>query len=180
MNKKKNIDDVIPADEVEEVVVNEVTETELIDDVKDYGQLKKENVELEGDLKRIQADFVNYRNRTDEEKLAMLGSGKAHAIRELMPSLDSLHRAMSMVPDDLADHEYMTGLQGVAKQLLDAMNKLGLIKVDTVGQIFDPETMEAVSMEDEGGEEEVVVEELQAGFMLGEELLRPAMVKVKK
>lgn len=134
--------------------------------------------ELTNDLQRNQAEFENYRRRSEEEKTQSVTYGKKAAIIELLPTIDNLERAMSHVPEDLKDHQYMKGMSGVLKQLHEALNKFGVQRIQTVDQEFNPETMSAVQMEDGDGDKEVVVEELQAGYMLGDEVVRHAMVKV--
>lgn len=136
--------------------------------------------EVTADLQRIQADFVNYKRRADEDQQRAIAIGKEGTVRALLPSLDNIRRALSHTPDDLKDHDYFKAIASVAKQLDKDLSDLGLTQIETVGHEFNPETMEAVSMEDEGGDHEIVVEELQSGYQLNEQVIRHAMVKVAK
>jgi molecular chaperone GrpE len=79
----------------------------------------------------------------------------------------------------LADNDYVKGVQGVVKQFEETLTKLGVHRIKTVGEVFDPTYHEAVSMDDAGGDTEVVSEELQSGYQLGDEVVRHAMVRVK-
>ncbi len=83
------------------------------------------------------------------------------------------------MPKDLEHNDYIKGVQGVVKQFELTLQQMGVERIQTVGTIFDPRFHEAVSMEDGDGTIEVVSEELQAGYMVGEEVIRHAMVRVK-
>ena len=83
------------------------------------------------------------------------------------------------VPKDLKGHDYVKGVQGVIKQFEQCFKQLGVERIKTVGSEFDPRLHEAVSMEDAGGQVEVVCEELQPGYKLGGEIIRHATVKVR-
>ena len=108
----------------------------------------------------------------------MAGFYKANVVRELLPVIDNFERALRHVPKDMEKHEYVKGVQVVAKQLEEILAKLGVDRIKTVGEPFNPEVHEAVSHE-EGDGEEVVSEELQSGYKIDDEVIRPAMVRVK-
>jgi molecular chaperone GrpE len=137
---------------------------------------------LTADLQRTRADFENYRKRIDAEKAAAVKSGEAKAILKLLPVIDTIERAVTHMPAELADHKWAQGVAGVAKQLDRTLEGLGLKRIDAnPGTIFDPEIHEAIQFdEDATGEKEVVAEELQAGYLLGGTLIRHAMVKVTR
>ena len=101
-------------------------------------------------------------------------------LSELLPALDNLERALMHAPKDLKDHDYVKGVQGVAKQFEQCFKQLGVERIKTVGEHFDPHLHEAVHVEGEDGEHEVVAEELQPGYKLSDEIIRHATVKVKK
>ena len=143
-------------------------------------ELEQQLGEVTADLQRIQADFVNYKRRADEDAGRAVSIGKEGTVRALLPSLDNIRRALSHTPDDLKDHDFIKAVSSVAKQLDKDLSDLGLHQIETVGNEFNPETMEAVSMEDEGGDHEVVIEELQSGYQLNDQVIRHAMVKVAK
>ena len=105
---------------------------------------------------------------------------KAAILRELLPALDNLERALMHTPKDLKNHDYVKGVQAIAKQFETALSQLGVERIKTVGEHFDPHLHEAVHLDDGGGEHEVVAEELQPGYKIGDDIIRPAMVKVKK
>ncbi len=136
--------------------------------------------ELTEALQRERADATNLRRRADEDKVQAAVYYKAIVIRELLPAIDNLERALMHVPKDLKDHDYVKGVQAVIKQFENSFNQLGVERIKTVGEHFDPHLHEAVHMEDAGGEHEVITEELQPGYKLGDEVIRHAVVKVKR
>ena len=136
--------------------------------------------ELTDDIKRVQADFVNYKRRAEEDRLQAVNIGREAVLRELLPFVDNVERALGNVPKDMEKHDYVKGVRSVAKQLEKTLAKFGVTRIVTVGQEFNPEIMEAVATDDGDGEENIVTEELQSGYLFGERLLRPAMVKVRQ
>ena len=143
-------------------------------------ELEQQVGELTADLQRIQADFVNYKRRAEEDQTRAVSIGREGAITALLPTIDNIERALTHAPEDLVEHDYIKALQSVAKQLEKDLSAMGVIKITTVGEEFNPETMEAVMMEDGDGEKEIVVEEMQGGYILGDSVIRHAMVKVAR
>lgn len=142
--------------------------------------LVKQVEELTEALQRERADATNVRRRAEEEKSQLAILYKAMIVEQLLPAIDNLERALLHTPKDLAEHEYVKGVQGVAKQFEKAFADLGVKRIKTVGEPFDPHLHEAISIEDAGGEVEVISEELQPGYKVGDEVIRHAMVRVKK
>jgi molecular chaperone GrpE len=135
--------------------------------------------ELTEALKRERADAVNLRRRHDEEITALRGRVKANVIHDLLPVIDNFERALKHVPAELKDNDYIRGVQGVVKQFETTLKNMGVERIKTVGEHFDPHLHEAVGMEEGDGQHEIVSEELQAGYKLGDEVIRHAMVRVK-
>lgn len=129
-------------------------------------------------LQRERADAMNVRRRADEERLKMAGFYKAMVVKALLPAIDNLERALKHAPKDLEGHDYVKGVQGVAKQFEKSLEDLGVERIKTIGEIFDPALHEAISMADDGGDTEIVTEELQAGYRIQDEIIRHAMVRV--
>lgn len=130
-------------------------------------------------LQRERADAINVRRRTEGERTQLAGFYKAMVVRELLPALDNLERALKHTPKELASSDYVKGVQGVAKQFEQNLARLGVERIKTVGEVFDPRLHEAVHMQDGEGSVEVVCEELQPGYKIGDEIIRHAMVKVR-
>ena len=143
--------------------------------------LEQQLGELTLDLQRTRADFENYRKRVDGEKSMARATGRVGAISQLLPLVDTLERAIVHVPAELKEHPWVQGVLGLRKQLEKMMSELGISRIDAVaGTVFNPELHEAVQFDDAEGEHEVIAEELQAGYMLGDDVLRHSMVKVTK
>jgi len=134
--------------------------------------------ELTEALLRERADAMNVRRRAEEDRIKLGGFYKSLIVKELLPVIDNFERALKNVPKELADNDYIKGVQGVVKQFEDTMVKIGVERIQTVGEHFNPELHEAISMEEGEGDTEVVTEELQAGYKVGDEIIRHAMVKV--
>lgn len=145
----------------------------------DRKQLEAQVAELTEALQRERADITNIRRRHDEQVRNLRVSVKANVVRDLLPAIDNLERALKHTPKDLADHDYVKGVAGVVKQFEKTLHDLGVQRVKTVGEPFDPRYHEAISMEQGDGGKEIVSEELQAGYTLGDEVIRHAMVKVR-
>ena len=141
-------------------------------------ELQEQVDALTAALQRERADATNLRRRHDEEILALRGRVKATVIADLLPVIDNFERALKHVPKELEGNDYVKGIQGIVKQFEKTLADLGVERIKTVGEPFDPNLHEAVSM-DGDGDEEVVSEELQAGYRLGDDVIRHAMVRVK-
>lgn len=134
------------------------------------------------DLQRTRADFENYRKRIDAEKAAAVKSGEAKAILKLLPTIDTIDRAITHIPNELVDNKWVQGVAGLGKQLEKSLESLNLARIDAKpGTEFNPELHEAIQFdEDATGEKEVIAEELQAGYTLAGTPIRHAMVKVTR
>jgi molecular chaperone GrpE len=142
-------------------------------------ELEQKITELTEALQRERADAENLRRRTQEEKSRLGEFYKAMIIQELLPAIDNLERSLMHTPKDLKEHDYVKGVKSVIKQFERSFAQLGVKRIKTVGEKFDPRLHEAVHMEEGDGTVEVVCEELQPGYLLGDEVIRHAMVKVR-
>lgn len=142
-------------------------------------ELQQQISQLTEALQHERADSENIRRRHDEQIAGLKNMIKASVVRELLPVIDNFERALKHVPKDLAGSDYVKGVQGVVKQFEDTLGNIGVNRIKTVGELFDPRLHEAISMEDGDGTQEVVNEELQSGYTLGNEVIRHASVKVK-
>lgn len=141
--------------------------------------LEQKIAELTEALQRERADVINVRRRHDEQTANLKTIVRAGVVRDLLPVIDNFERALKHVPEDLKTNEYIKGVQGVVKQFEKTLEDIGVHRIKTVGEVFDPVLHEAVSMEDGDGSTEVVSEELQAGYKIADEIIRHAMVRVK-
>lgn len=143
------------------------------------GELQQKLAELTDALQRERADATNLRRRHEDEIASIRTRLKANVVRDLLPVIDNFERALKHVPDDLQDNDYIKGVQGIVKQFEKTLKDIGVERIKTVGEPFDPVLHEAVSMEEGEGSKEIVSEELQAGYHLGYDIIRHAMVRVK-
>jgi molecular chaperone GrpE len=141
-------------------------------------ELQQKIDELTEALQRERADAINIRRRHDEQIKDLRNVVKAGVVNDLLPVIDNFERALAHVPKDLENNDYVKGVQAVVKQFEKTLEHIGVKRIKTTGEPFDPNLHEAVSVEGDGSEE-VVSEELQAGYTLGNEVIRHAMVKVK-
>jgi len=137
-------------------------------------------LELTADLQRVQADFINFRRRAEEDRIKALQTGKEQAAIALLPVVDNIERAIAHEPEDIKDHKWVQGVSAIASQLTTQLESIGLRKIGVVGETFNPNLHEAISMDDGEGETEVIAAVLQSGFMFGDTVIRHAMVQVKR
>jgi molecular chaperone GrpE len=142
-------------------------------------QLQAQIEDLTEALKRERADALNLRRRHEEEMAGLRDRVKANVVSDLLPVIDNFERALKHVPEDLEGNDYIKGVQGVVKQFEKTLADMGVERIKTVGEAFDPELHEAVSVEEGDGDTEIVSEELQSGYRLGNNVIRHAVVKVK-
>lgn len=138
---------------------------------------KSQLEELTGDLQRIQAEFINYKNRVEAEKTTLSQFAKAQTIKDLLPVIDDLERALAHQPDELKEDKWAQGVSKVYDRLLKQLEKLGVTKIDALNQPFDASLHAAVQMDGEG-DVQTVSEVLQNGYQLGDQVIRHAAVKV--
>jgi len=129
-------------------------------------------------LKRVMAEFENYKKRNTKEREQLYNSILADIIASFLPVLDNLEKAASMKTED---ENMRQGIELVVKQILDIFSKFGVEKIETVGKPFDPEVHEAVSsVVDETLGEKIVKDEFRTGYKIGLKVIRHAMVVVAK
>ena len=125
---------------------------------------------------RLAAEYDNYRRRSQKEREALYSDVKAQTITELLPVYDNLARALALGSSDEA---FLKGIQMTMNQLESIFAKLGVASIPAVGETFDPEKHNAVRhIDDENVGENIIVEEFQKGFTLGDKVIRFAMVVV--
>lgn len=149
---------------------------------KKQSELEQQVDELTNDLQRIRADFENYRKRVEQEKDMARASGKVGAIMKLLPVIDNIERAISHMPDELKENTWALGVSKLVKNLEKSLADMGVTRIQAEkGTHFNPDIHEAIQFdEDATGDHEVIAEELQAGYMLGSDVMRPSMVKVTR
>jgi molecular chaperone GrpE len=142
--------------------------------------LKKQADELNNQYMRIAADFENFRRRTQREKEELETQIKCNTVKELLPVVDNFERARSQIkPQTDGEANIHKSYQGVYKDMVDRLKKVGVAPMRAEGKEFDPNLHEAVMREPTSEHPEgTVIEELMRGYMLEDKVLRHAMVKV--
>ncbi len=148
--------------------------TDEQDEVTDeVSQLRTQATEYEDRWKRSVAEFQNYRRRTEGERAEAIRGANSSLLREVLPVLDDLERALANIPPEFTEHKWVEGAQLVERKFRAIMERQGLTPIEAVGQPFDPALHEAI-----GGSGTHVEQEFQRGYRLNGRTLRPAMVIV--
>jgi len=127
--------------------------------------------ELTNDLQRTRADFENYRKQVEAQKQSAENAAKLATVYKVLPLLDDIDRAIATYQE----------LAPLAKSLEKTLSELSLAKIDSAeGADFNPDLHDAISMDDGDGTREVISETLRPGYYYGKDVLRPAMVRVKR
>jgi len=142
-------------------------------------ELRRDKDALQDRLLRTAAEFDNYRKRVERERRDLADYMKADILTEILPIVDNFERALQAPSSD--GDSLRKGVDLIHKQMLDFLRKRGVTPIEALGADFDPNFHQAVIHETSPFHREgEVIEELQRGYMLGDKLLRPAMVKVAK
>ncbi len=156
---------------------------EVIDEVAEETSLENEEVaalqtalaQQQEQYTRMLAEYANYKRRTEQEKEQIGKFAQSEILRQLLPSLDNLERAVQ-APDG---PDYRKGVEMIIAKLQEELQKMGLCEIPAEGVTFDPEVHHAVMREDaDGVEPDTVTEVFQKGYTFGDRVIRPAMVKV--
>jgi len=137
-------------------------------------KLKEELQQMTELAKRTMADLQNLKRRQEEEKAIWIKMANANLVKEILPILDNLDRAKEHIPEGAED--WHKGIEMSINQLHKVMNDTGLLPMECVGQPFNPELHEAMAQGP--GEKDIIIEEFEKGYMLGDRVIRHAKVKV--
>lgn len=178
---KKDIqDENLDNEDIEEKTeINETEDsTETAEKDKNENINDKEYDELKDKFIRLQADFTNFKRRTEEEKKNYIELGVKKVVNNLLPVIDNFERAMDSVEEK--DKTY-DGIKMIKDQLTEVLAKEGIVEMKALGEEFDPTYHHAVLTEDSDEYDSgVVIEVLQKGYLIEDKTLRPAMVKVSQ
>lgn len=130
--------------------------------------------------KRERADFLNYKKEEMERIEQIVKYANEETILKIIPILDNIYLAEAHVPEELKSNQWIEGFHQIKKQLCEFMQKEGIEEIKTIGQKFDPASMEAVSEVESDESTDIVVEEVQKGYTMQGKLIRPAKVKISK
>jgi molecular chaperone GrpE len=143
--------------------------------------LQRERDDLYDRLLRMTADFDNYRKRNERERRDLSDAVTAEVVRDVLPAIDDLERALATPTTDEAALPYRKGVEMIHRQLLETLRKRGVEPLDVLGQDFDPNWHEAVAHDpSEGHRDGEITAEVRRGYRIGQRLLRPAQVRVAR
>jgi molecular chaperone GrpE len=149
--------------------------------IADPSELQRQRDEYYDLLLRKSAEFDNYRKRVDRDRQNLSDAAAASMLEELLPLMDDLERALKVEAAAEGGEAYRRGVELIHRQLGEILRKRGVRPIEAIGVDFDPHYHQAVTYEPaEGRREGVVIQEFRRGYMLGDRLLRPSMVKVAK
>ncbi len=141
--------------------------------------LAEEKVKTDANLagwQRAQADFVNYKRRSEQERTEITRFANSQFMLNLVPVLDDFERAFDSIPNNLANTVWVDGVRLIERKLRSALETQGLSPISAVGELFDPYQHEAIRQD--RGKEGIVIEELQKGYKLHDRVIRPSQVVV--
>ena len=164
--------------------IKESSNASLLEELKEkIITLENTNKELNDKNMRVQAEFINYKTRTEGEKITMFKYEGETLIKQILEVVDDFERAILMDDNDLTDEvsNFLKGFKMIYTRLKSTLDNIGVKEVNVEGKEFDPNYAEAILTEhDENKPENVVLEVLKKGYMYKDKLIRPAMVKVNK
>ena len=145
----------------------------------EVAELAQRNAELQDRVLRLQAEFENFRKRTERERMEFAEYAGEQTVRALLPVLDDFERALKAVAPGTTGDEFVRGIELIYNRLSDTLKKQGLEPMMATGARFDPHQHEAIGrLETDEHEDNTVVQEFQRGYNYKGRLLRPAMVQV--
>jgi len=163
-------------------------QAEAVEERDEVERLREELSEAEAEAeeyldgwRRAQAEFSNYKKRQRAEQAKLRELANANLLRKLLPVLDDFDRALATMPEGIRHLSWSDGLFMVEQKLEGILETEGVERIDTEGKRFDPNVHEAVTHEVMPGYEEgEIIGEVQKGYILGDRVLRPALVRVAK
>ena len=165
-----------------EPVEAEAPEVDEIEALRDaLAQAEAQAAEYLDGWQRAQAEFSNYKKRQEADRAQMMAFASTGVLHKLLPAVDDFERALATLPDDLRHLTWCEGLFLIKQKLDGVLESEGIAPIESEGQMFDPRYHEAVTYEEAPGYEEgQIIGEVQRGYMIGERVLRPALVRVAK
>jgi len=152
-------------------------EADLLEQSLDIAELVAERDGYLDQLQRVAAEYANFRRRTENDRVQERKNAARELLSQLAPIADDFERALNNVPAELAELSWVDGVRLIEKKLEAVLERADVQKIDALGQPFDPAIHEAVA-QDPDNTQNLVVEVYQNGYTLGNQLLRPVMVRV--
>jgi len=148
---------------------------------EDIEALKEEIKKYKEQYLRVLADSENFKKRIDEERIRERKYGSQRVLEKIIPSIDIFDKAVNMKTDDEKLKNFLIGFEMINNNLKQVLEEEGVKKIKAVGEKFDPKYHHAVETEwNSDVEEDVILSEMQTGYMYKDRVLRPSLVKVNK
>jgi molecular chaperone GrpE len=145
-----------------------------------YEALQKQAQEYLEGWQRARAEFANYKKRIERELQENREVSMGMALKSMLPVVDDFERALANVPTDIKDNPWVGGVSMVQRKLLKMLEDNGVTSFDPLGEMFDPNRHEAIGSDDQGDAPSgQVTTTMQRGYLIGDRVLRPALVRVK-
>lgn len=179
MKKQNKTDEKDPKEEIlEEEVLEELPDTEIIEE-EVTPVVEEEEESLRDQFIRLQADFTNFRNRTQRERIELYQRANEDLLLEVLPVLDHYEMGLQTAEQHDTDPAVLDGFKLVFDQFQNVLNKFNLKPIDAVGKEFDPHQHEALThMPSDEYAAEICSNQVRRGYLFGDKLLRPAQVVV--
>jgi len=167
----------MPEEELTNEVEPQVAETEAVEALKQALADEKEKAEKYlANWQRAQADFINYKRRSEQEKAETTKFANSVLVLSLLPVLDDLERAINFVLPELAEPSWLEGVKLIERKMKATLEAQGLSPIEALGKPFDPNFHEAVRQDK--GKEGIIIEEVQKGYKFHDRVIRPSRVVV--
>lgn len=175
--EEQELQEEAPVSEAEEAEKTEAEEAAEPQNDDALAEAEAKLSQTKDQLLRTMAEFDNYRKRTTKEKEQIFNRGVAYVVEGILPVVDNLERALSVAKDP--EDAFVKGVEMTHKQMLGALKNVGVEPMEAIGQTFDPHFHDAMQhVEDDNYGENEVIEVFQKGYMLGDTVIRPSLVKV--
>lgn len=161
----------------------DISEKDIIDEEtnKETEEKSNETEEMKNQLIRLQADFSNYKKRVEKDREGYIDLGVKKLALDILPVIDNLERALQSIEEHAKDDEIFKGINLIDDQLLEVLSRHNINEIKAEGEKFDPNLHHAVAVvESDDLESDTVVDVLQKGYQIKENVIRPAMVRVSK
>ncbi len=178
MARKKNHDEEIIKEENEEIS-EEAADNKTAEEINVVEAKNEEIEQLNNKLVRLQADFLNYKSRTEKEKISSYSNAVSDFVLDLLPVVDNLERALCA--DDSNASSFKDGVQMVYDQFMGILNKKGLKEIEALHQPFDHNVHYGVGFEENDKYDDgTIIDVLQKGYTVNDKCIRPTMVRICK
>lgn len=181
-DSKKSKENMATEESINDVCDENCENKENVEENSEDNKLKEEFDALNNKMLRLQADFLNYKARTEKERTATYGNAVSDVLTDLLPIIDNFERAIESVNSENQEViNFKNGVKMIYDQFLNTLQKRGLKEIEALDSKFDPNIHSGIAFEvTEEKEEDTVIEVFQKGYLVNDKVIRPSMVKIAK